>query len=88
MPAATCGNDDTRPRHARRAIYLVGGDVQRSGGWHASCCIPTQTVTKQGVQTMETLTLVSAIGGGMGAVMVLTRLGMTAMFALLPGRRP
>jgi len=28
-----------------------------------------------------------AIGGGMGAVVMLTRLGMTAMFALMPGRR-
>ncbi len=37
---------------------------------------------------METLTMFGAIGGGMGAVVVLTRLGMTAMFALMPGRRP
>ena len=37
---------------------------------------------------METLTMFGAIGGGMGAVVMLTRLGMTAMFALMPGRRP
>jgi hypothetical protein len=37
---------------------------------------------------METLTMFGAIGGGMGAVVMLTRLGMSAMFALMPGRRP
>ena len=36
---------------------------------------------------METLTLFGVVGGGMGAALVITRLGMTAMFALLPGRR-
>jgi len=36
---------------------------------------------------METLTMFGAIGGGMGAVVMMTRLGMSAMFALMPGRR-
>ncbi len=37
---------------------------------------------------MEALALIGVVSGGVGAAVVLTRLGMSAMFALMPQRRP
>lgn len=36
---------------------------------------------------MEALALLGVVSGGVGAALVVTRLGMSAMFALMPERR-
>lgn len=36
---------------------------------------------------METLAMVGAVGGGVGAALLMVRLGMSAVIALMPSRR-
>ncbi len=36
---------------------------------------------------MDTLTLVLTVGGGLGAAVLVSRLGMSALIALMPQRR-
>ncbi len=36
---------------------------------------------------MEALALIGSIGGGVGAAVLVTRLGMVAVIALMPSRR-
>lgn len=71
--------------NARRVIWHRSCDRALHGGVHPRAP-RSQEQEPRRVEIMETLAILGAIGGGLGAALVVARLGMLALIALMPAR--